>query len=243
MQDALPRGGRFATTQWSIVLSAGRRSAPDSEGALSALCETYWSPVYFFVRRQGHDPDAARDLTQEFFARVLEKNYFAQADPDRGRFRTFLLACVRHFLSNERERQQAQKRGGKAPPISLEAESAEGLYEIEVPDDRTPEKVFDARWAAILLSRALARVEADYAADDRSALFAEIRGHLTGDGAPDAHATAAHTLGMSEGAIRVAVHRLRKRFREALLEEISATVARPEDVDGEVRHLLRAVSV
>src|SRR5712691_11024421 len=158
-----PRAGRFATTRWSLVLAAGEQSNARSAEALASLCEMYWYPVYAFIRRQGYRPEDGADLTQEFFARVLEKNYFHDADPARGRFRGFLCASVRHFLSNERDRARTLKRGGKRPPISLDVQTAEGRYQLEPKDDLTPEKLFDRRWALILLDRVLTRVGREYA--------------------------------------------------------------------------------
>jgi RNA polymerase sigma factor (sigma-70 family) len=243
MSDEKPAGrGRFATTRWSLVLAAGRRSSNRSSEALASLCETYWYPVYAFIRRQGHDADAARDLTQEFFARVLEKNYFGDADPARGRFRAFLLTSIRHFLSNERDRARALKRGGATPPLSLDVETAEGTYQLEGQDDLTPEKLFDARWATLLLDRALSRLERAYTASGKSETFDRLKGFLTGDNAHVTYDEAARSLNSTEAAIKVAVHRLRRRFRDALVEEIAETVDSPADIDAELRHLRAAVT-
>jgi RNA polymerase sigma factor (sigma-70 family) len=238
-----PRAGRFATTRWSLILAAGHQSNAQSAEALASLCETYWYPVYAFVRRQGYPADAAADLTQEFFTRVLEKNYFRDADPARGRFRSFLCAAVRHFLSNERDRARTLKRGGPLPPISLDAEHAEGRYLLEPRDDLTPEKLFDRRWALLLLERALARLRAEHVAAGKSALFEALKGFLTGDNADVPYADVAKALGMSDGAVRVAVHRLRRQFRDALVDDIAETVSDPSDVDAEIEYLLKAVSV
>jgi len=234
--------GHFATTRWSLVLAAGRRSGGHSAEALATLCETYWYPAYAFIRRQGHDADHARDLTQEFFARVLEKNYFGDADPARGRFRAFLLTSIRHFLSNERDREQALKRGGRTPVLSLDVETAEGTYQLEGRDDLTPEKLFDARWATVLLDRSLARLQEEYVAAAKNDLFDSLKGFLTGDSDDVPYADTARALDMSEGAVKVAVHRLRRRFRDALIKEIAETVSDPADIDAEIRHLLQAVS-
>jgi RNA polymerase sigma-70 factor (ECF subfamily) len=242
-EDGRPGGrGRFETTRWSVVLAAGRRSGDHAAEALATLCDTYWYPVYAFIRRQGHDADHGRDLTQEFFARVLEKNYFGDADPARGRFRTFLLTSIRHFLSNERDREQALKRGGKTPPLSLDLETADGAYQLEGRDDLTPEKLFDARWATLLLDRALGRLHDEYVAAGKNDLFDGLKGFLTGDSDDVPYADTARALDMSEGAVKVAVHRLRRRFRDALIKEIAETVSDPADIDAEIRHLLQAVS-
>jgi len=237
------RGGRFATTRWSLVLAAGRRSNPRSAEALASLCELYWYPVYAFVRRQGFRAEEAADLTQEFFARVLQKNYFQEADPARGRFRAFLCVSVRHFLSNERDRGRALKRGGDRPPLSLEVETAEGRYQLEPRDDLTPEKLFDRRWAMILLDRALGRLRDQYASAGKADLFGHLHEVLTGDRGDVPYSEIGLKTGMSEGAVKVAVHRLRRRFREALVAEIAETVSDAADIDAEIRHLLDAVSV
>ena len=233
---------RFMTTRWSLVLAAGHPSGEHSTEALETLCEAYWYPAYAFIRRQGHDADAARDLTQEFFTRVLEKRYFRDADPARGRFRAFLLTAIRHFLSNERDRERALKRGGRAPKLSLDVENAESAYQLEGRDDLTPEKLFDAQWATVLLDRTLARVQEEYVAAGRNDLFDGLRGFLTGDSEDVPYAEAARALDMSEGAVKVAVHRLRRRFRDALVKEIAETVLDPADIDAEIRYLLRAVT-
>jgi RNA polymerase sigma factor (sigma-70 family) len=242
MSDEKPaHRNRFATTRWSLVLAAGQRSNAKSRDALNSLCETYWYPVYAFVRRQGNDADAALDLTQEFFARVLEKNYFGHADPTRGRFRAFLLTSARHFLSNERDRKRALKRGGATSIVSLDAETAEGTYQLEGRDDLTPEKLFDARWAMLTLDRALARLQRAYAAAGNPETFEGLKGFLTGDSADLSYAEVAKKLESTEAAIKVAVHRLRRRFREALVEEIAETVSSPAEIEAEMRHLRAAV--
>lgn len=237
-----PRAGRFATTRWSLVLAAGQKPDARSADALTGLCELYWYPVYAFVRRQGHRPDEAADLTQEFFARVLEKNYFQDADPQRGRFRAFLCASVRHFLSNERDRSRALKRGGTSPPISLDVETAEGTYRLEPRDDLTPEKLFDRRWALILLDRVLARLRDSHSAAGKGELFDRLHGFLTGDNAGLSYAELAKSMSTTEGAIKVAVHRLRRAFRDTLMEEIAETVSEPADVAAEIEYLMKAVS-
>ena len=236
-----PRG-RFMTTRWSLIIAAGGPSGERSTDALATLCEAYWYPAYAFIRRQGNDADAARDLTQEFFTRVLEKHYFRDADPTRGRFRAFLLTSIRHFLSNERDREQALKRGGRMSKLSLDVDTAEGAYQLEGRDDLTPEKLFDARWASVLLDRALARVKQEYLAAGKHQVFEHLHGFLTGDSDDVPYAEAARTLGTSEGAVKVAVHRLRRRFRDALVHEIAETVSDPADIDAEIRHLLQAVT-
>jgi RNA polymerase sigma factor (sigma-70 family) len=203
----------------------------------------YWYPVYAFIRRQGYHPEDGADLTQEFFARVLEKNYFHDADPARGRFRAFLCASIRHFLSNERDRARALKRGGKQPPISLDVETADGRYQLEPRNDLTPEKLFDRHWALMLLERVLARLREEQVSAGKAEQFDHLKGFLTGDSATVRYIDVARPLGMTEGAIKVAVHRLRRHFREILVQEIAETVSSPADIDAEIEYLLKAVSL
>jgi RNA polymerase sigma factor (sigma-70 family) len=237
------RAGRFMTTRWSLVLAAGEQPNDRSADALARLCEMYWYPVYAFIRRQGCSPDDSADLTQEFFARVLEKHYFRAADPARGRFRAFLCASIRHFLSNERDRSRALKRGGPQPPIPLDVQTAERSYQLEPRDDLTPEKLFDRRWALVLLDRVLSRLRDEQVTAGKGALFDQLKGFLIGDGVALTYFDVAKTMGTTEGAIKVAVHRLRHQFRDALVDEIAETVSGPEEIDAEIAHLLTAVSV
>jgi RNA polymerase sigma-70 factor (ECF subfamily) len=233
------RRGGFETTQWSIVLAAGRGASGDAREALAALCERYWYPVYAFVRGRGHGADEAEDLTQAFFAKLLEKRYVRDADPERGRFRSFLLAAVTHFLSNERDRETALKRGGGRAVVSLDAENAEGRYRLEPSHDMTPERVFRRRWALTLLERAVVRLREEAERAGQAERFERLKACLTGDAVP--HAEVAAALGMSEGAVKVAVHRLRRRYRELLRAEIADTVANPAAVDDELRELFAAL--
>ena len=237
-----PRARRFATTRWSLVLAAGRQTHLQSAEALSSLCEMYWYPVYALIRRQGYSADDGADLTQEFFTRVLEKHYFHDADPTRGRFRAFLCASVRHFLSNQRDRARTLKRGGSQAPISLDVETAEGRYQLEPHHDLTPEKLFDRRWALIQLDRALTRVRDDFVSAGKGELFDRLKGFLTGDTDEVPYGEMAKSMGMSEGAVKVAVHRLRRHFRDTLVEQIAETVSDPTDINPEIQYLLNAVS-
>jgi DNA-directed RNA polymerase specialized sigma24 family protein len=237
------RAAGFATTRWSLVLAAGQPTSARSAEALASLCELYWYPVYAFIRRQGYRAEDGADLTQAFFARVLEKNYFHDADPARGRFRAFLCASIRHFLSNERDRARALKRGGNQPPISLDLQTAEGRYQFEPRDDLTPEKLFDRHWALMLLERVLARLRDEHVSAGKADLFDLLNGFLTGDSRTVAYGDVAKTSGMTEGAVKVAVHRLRRRFRDALVQEIAETVSDPGDIDAEIEYLLKAVRV
>jgi RNA polymerase sigma-70 factor (ECF subfamily) len=232
---------RFATTRWSQVIAAGQTPGADDGQALAVLCEAYWYPLYAYVRRCGYDADQAQDLTQEFFSRLLEKQYLRDADPARGRFRSFLLAALRHFLSNERDRVLAAKRGGRVAILSMEVETAEGLYTREFPDNETPAVIFERRWALTVLDRTLARLRAEFKSAGREALLKRLEGYLTGEG-DVAYAAVAAELGMSETAVKVAVHRLRRRFGVLLRDEISQTVSDPNEVDDEIRELFRSVS-
>ncbi|MBW3598865.1 MAG: sigma-70 family RNA polymerase sigma factor [Planctomycetes bacterium] len=232
---------RFATTHWSLVLEAGRRSSPQVRRALESLCEAYWYPLYAYVRRSGRQPAEAQDLTQEFFLRLVEKDYLAAADPDRGRFRNFLLVMFKRFLAHERQREGAQKRGGDRRTISFDFTVGEERFSREPADDWTPERVYQRRWALALLDRVLARLEADYAAKGRGPLFHALKGVLTAAAQTLAYAEAAESLGLSEGAVKVAAHRLRRRYRDLLREEVAHTVQQPEDVDDELNHLLEAL--
>ena len=239
---AAARAGRkFATTRWSQVLAAGHAPSSDSREALARLCEAYWYPLYSYVRRWGYDADQAQDLTQAFFATLLEKHYLRAADPSRGRFRSFLLASLKHFLSNEPDRAGAAKRGGRATVVPLEFETAEGRYVREPADNETPETTYERRWALTLLERTLGRLRREYETSGKHNLFARLEGHLTGEQEALPYAELCAELEMSEGAIKVAMHRLRRRFGALLRDEIGETVADPAEVDDEIRELFRAL--
>lgn len=241
MSEDAPGPRRFDTTRWTLVLAAGDRGSPDAEAALASLCQAYWSPVYAFIRRSGHDAEAAKDLTQAFFARVLEKNFFGQARRERGRFRTFLLSSVKNFLANERDRERAVKRGGGRVPLSLKGDDGERTYTIEIADDVTPEHLYERRWALAVIGAALSRVAARYGKSDRRDLFIRLKPFLTGD-EPDSYTPLAAELSVTEGSLRVAVHRIRRQFAESLRETIAETVATPAEVDEELKLLLEAVA-
>jgi len=234
-------GRRFATTRWSLVLDA-RGDSPDSSArALAELCESYWYPLYAFVRRQGHRPEDAADLTQAYFAKLLEKGYLKDVRPEAGRFRSFLLASLKHFLCNEWDRQMAQKRGGHIRKISLDAAGAESRYSIEPADHLTPEDLYERRWALTVLERTLDRL-AEETPESKRFRFDKIRPFLIGNESATTYREVAAELGMSESGIKVAVHRLRRRFGVILRQEIGQTVADPQDVDDEIRHLLERLS-
>jgi RNA polymerase sigma factor (sigma-70 family) len=232
---------RFATTRWSLVAAAARPETPRGAAALAALCEAYWHPVYAYVRRWGRNEDDARDLTQAFFARMIERNDVRHADPERGRFRTFLLASVRHCLANQHDAAVALKRGGGAVHVSIEPDDAERRYLREPVDRQTPEDVFQRQWALAVIDAALARLAGRYADGDRRRLFEHLRPSLAA-GEPASYDSVAATLGMTPGALRVAQHRLRRAFRDVLREVVLDTVEKPEDVEDELRFLLKVVS-
>jgi RNA polymerase sigma-70 factor (ECF subfamily) len=240
--NAPPAGGdRFATTRWSLVVSAGTRDGADGRAALAALCGAYWFPLYAFARRRGAGPDDAADLVQGFFADLLGRDSIRTASPERGRFRTFLLAAFRHFTSKERDRERAAKRGGGAPVLSLDLADGERRFLAEPTGGETPERLYERRFATTLLARVLAELEDDYAGD-RAELFRVLRPWLVVDGDAPSHAEAAERLGMSEGAVKVALHRMRRRYRDRLRAAIAETVASPDDVDDEIRSLLASLA-
>lgn len=234
--DSPFRGG-FAATRWTLVLSAARGSqTPRAAAAMAELCRVYWYPLYAFIRRRGHAAPEAEDLTQEFFARLLEKHFLGDVDREKGRFRTFLLMAVKRFLANEYDRAQAQKRGGGQSIVPWETDW-EGRYLQEPVDTMTPERLFAQQWALTLLDQVLGRLRAESRAAGKAALFDALKDHLAGSG-EETYAVTAARLGMSEGAVKVTVHRLRRRYRELLREEISHTVAGPDEVQEEIRYLL-----
>lgn len=232
----------FVTTHWSVVLTAGRHDTTRARDALARLCQTYWHPLYAYVRRLGHSPHDAQDLTQEFFARLLAKNYLADADESRGRFRSFLLASLKHFLANEWDKASAQKRGGGQLPISIDVAAAETSCHFEPADPTTAEKIYERRWALTLLDRVLRRLREEYVRDGKEKLFEQLKPTLTEASRSVAYAEIARRLDTTEGAVKVAVHRLRHRYRELLRAEIADTVASPEEVEDELRNLFAALS-
>jgi RNA polymerase sigma factor (sigma-70 family) len=232
----------FVTTHWSVVLTAGHSDTTRARDALARLCQTYWHPLYAYVRRVGNSPHDAQDLTQEFFARLLEKNYLAAADESRGRFRSFLLAALKHFLANEWDKARAQKRGGGQIPIPIDIGSAETSCGFEPVDDLTAEKIYERRWALTLLAQVLRRLREEYVRAGREKLFEQLKPTLTEASRTVRYAEMAGHLGLSEGAVKVAVHRLRQRYREVLRSEIADTVASPAEVEDELRNLFAALS-
>jgi len=235
-------GDIFATTHWTVVLAAGRRATPQSDRALEELCRTYWFPLYAYVRRRGHTKEDAEDLTQAFFARFLEKNYLEGLSAERGRFRAFLLASLKHFLANERDKSQRQKRGGQATHLSLDWQTADTQFQLAVPNEPSPDQAFDREWAVALLAKVLERLRAECETEGRVRQFEELRVFLTAGKGAQSHAAAAKALDLDEGAVRVAVHRLRKRYRQLLRDEIVQTLADPAQVDEEMQSLFGAFS-
>jgi RNA polymerase sigma factor (sigma-70 family) len=232
--------GRFPTTQWSRVVTASRRDAPEAKEALSGLCHAYWYPIYAYIRHRGHAPEQARDLTQDFFAYVLGRDLFAKADPARGRFRAFLrTVCGRH-LADLRDQDNAAKRGGGRTIVSIDPLDAERRYKREPAHELTPERIFDRTWALTLLDRVVERLRSEYDDAGRSGKFEELIALLTRESSTEAYSEIAARLGTTEGNVRVAVHRLRRRYGLLLREEIVATVGDAQ-VEDEIKTLFAAL--
>jgi RNA polymerase sigma-70 factor (ECF subfamily) len=230
-------GAAFATTHWSMVLDAGNRSRPEYAPALEKLCRGYWYPIYACVRRQGHAVHAAQDLTQEFFSRLLESHGIDAVHPDKGRFRSFLIASLNHFLANEWKHARRQKRGGGKPHFSLEHESAEGRFQHEPADHFTPEKAFDRRWAETLLQHVLDRLRNEWELKDATRRFEDMKPFLLEGRGIARIADLATRLGVTEASLKWSVRKLRQRYREIFREEIAHTVSCPEAIDDEIRYL------
>ncbi|NBR84172.1 MAG: sigma-70 family RNA polymerase sigma factor [Verrucomicrobia bacterium] len=235
--------GLFVTTRWTQVLAAGRTSdTTHARAALEQLCQTYWYPIYAFVRRQGHAPHDAQDLTQSFFACLLERNALGAVDRERGRFRSFLLATLKNFLRDEWDKLRAQKRGGGQAVISLDAGDAESRYSREPADTLTADRIFERRWALLLLDRAVERLRAEHEAAGKLAQFEALKASLAGSRESQPYTALATQLGLSKGAVKVAVHRLRQRYREVIRAEIAETVASEAEVEAELKHLMAALA-
>ena len=237
-----PGVGLFVTTHWSVVLQAGDAFSPEVQEALEQLCRDYWYPLYVHARRLGWGTEDAQDLTQQFFARFLERKYLQLADPERGRFRSFLLTSLKHFLRDEWEKLRTQKRGGGQRAISWDGFDPEERYRHEPVENLTPDRVYEKRWAGILLDGVLKRLRAEYEQAGRVAEFDELKSCVWGDGHAGSYAEVAARMKVEEGAVKVAVHRLRKRFREQLRLEVLKTVSSPEEVDAELRYLRSVLS-
>lgn len=231
----------FVTTHWSVVLAAGCSDTTRARDALARLCQTYWYPLYTYVRRRGYSPEDAEDLTQQFFARLLERKAMATVSPKKGKFRSFLLGAMNHFLADEWDKARAQKRGG-CKIISLDTAAAEMRYNQEPAETLTPEKAYDRRWALTLLEEVYRQLQQEYERNGKGALFEELRFCLTGQRSTIAYADLAKRLGLSESAVKVAVHRLRQRYRKLLRHLIAETVSTPDEAEEELRYLLRALA-
>ena len=233
-------GDIFATTHWTVVLAAGKRSTPQSDEALEQLCRTYWFPLYAYVRRHSHTKEDAEDLVQAFFARFLAKNYLAGLSAERGRFRAFLLASLKHFLINDWKKSQSIKRGGGEATLSLDWETADTRFQVAATNEPSPDKAFDREWAMALLAKVIERLQEECETNGKAKLFEQLKIFLTAGKEGTAQSEVARALGMEEGAVRVAIHRLRKRYRQLLRDEIAQTLADAEDVDEEMRALFGA---
>lgn len=233
--------GHFHTTRWTVIRSARSKDEPGSAEALASLCEAYWYPLYFFVRRMGHGADEARDLTQGYFLRLLEKDYLEDVDPEAGKFRSFLLASLKHYLANVRRDAAAQKRGGGKPLVSLDLDAAENRYRNEPVDDETPDRAYERRWALAVIDRARGRLKSEFETVDKQRQFKLLAGHLTGSGDARPYRDIAEELGMTEAAVKMSVSRMRRQYGRALRDEIADTIDDPTAVDAEVRHLLSII--
>jgi RNA polymerase sigma-70 factor (ECF subfamily) len=233
---------RFRTTRWSVVHAAAGPNSGDAREALAALCEAYWYPVYAYVRRSVDNAEDVLDLTQGFFARLLEKRPFGKADSTFGRFRGYMLGSVKHFLANERAHANALKRGGGRAPLSIDQEDADRRYRLEPVDPETPEKLFLRNWALALIRRATERLGEEYGAQGKRVVFERLRPMLTGEIDTGSRKTIADSLDMTENALNVAVHRLRRRFRHSLKDEVADTLADPGETEEELRALLAILS-
>ena len=244
MSEGKPTTGRgdaagFAATRWTLVWAAADgRVSPRAQEAMEELCRLYWYPLYAYVRRRGHEAHEAEDLTQEFFLRLLAKDFFAGVDRRKGKFRAFLLAALKHFLANQRDRSRTQKRGGGQVVVSLDGLKAESRYQLEPAHNPTAEKLFERQWAIAVLDWVLLRLQTDFAAEGKQAIFDRLKPFLTAGRQPGGYAEVAGELGISEGAVKTAVHRLRRRYRQLLRDEIAQTVASSEEIDEEIRYLL-----
>lgn len=237
-----PSGEIFATTRWTVVLAAGGRGTPQADVALEELCRTYWYPLYVYVRRHGHSREDAQDLTQAFFARLLEKNYLEGVTSDRGKFRAFLLVAVKRFLANEWDRANRQKRGGGELPLSLDWQDADTRYQINPADNISPDKLYDRAWAMTVLERVITRLRDENSADGKAAMYAQCERFLMMGKDAISYGQVAASLQIPEGTLRVTVHRFRRRYRELLREEISQTLSDPALADEEMQALFSALS-
>ncbi|MCI0541858.1 MAG: sigma-70 family RNA polymerase sigma factor [Verrucomicrobiales bacterium] len=240
--QAASNAGQFRTTLWTVVLAAADRSSPDSEAALAKLCQTYWLPVYAFIRKRGRSPEQAQDLTQSFFAKFLEMNYVARAERERGRFRSFLMTSVENFLHDEHDRASTRKRGGGQWPLSLDAKLAEEEFLNEPAEALTPASAFEKHWARTLLENVMRRLAEEYRESGKFDLFGQLQAHLWGDSDSIPYEDLSQRMAMTVVNLRVTAHRMRQRYREILRQEIAHTVTSPDEIDGEIRYLIQVVS-
>jgi RNA polymerase sigma factor (sigma-70 family) len=241
-QNPETRDQWFATTHWSVILAAADTAAPNAANALENLCLAYWYPLYAYVRRRGHPPHDAQDFTQEFFARLLTRNFLAGVAAEKGKFRSFLLGAMKHFLADERDKAQAQKRGGGKTFVSLDAATGEERYALEPVDSMDPEKLFERRWALAVLETARARLQEEFVESGKSALYQRLKAIETGDSDALPYAQVAAEHGLGESAVKSAVSRMRQRYRELVRAEVANTVGSPFEVDEELRYLIRVIS-
>ena len=238
--DTLPGPSQFPATRWSLVVAAGDPHRKEARSALVSLCESYWYPLYAYLRRRGYSSDQAQDLTQEFFVRVIEGRYLDRAEPEKGRFRAFLLTSLKFFVADEEDRRRAHKRGG-GMVVPLEFSSGEERYQREPGHDETPERIYERRWALSVLDRVVEKLRNEFVQHGRPDHFERLKVFLLGQSdAP--YGALAQELNTSEGALKVAIHRLRKRYRELFRQEIADTVADPAAVESELRHLAAALT-
>ena len=234
--------GNFKETHWSVVLAASQKDSSLAHAALTKLCENYWYPLYAFIRRRGHDPESAKDLTQEFFSRLIEKDYVRVADPHRGRFRTFLLTCLERFLNGERRKKETVKRGGQYTFLALDEMQAEGWYSAEAAEDLSPEKLYDRRWALTLLDDTYKQLRKEFAEAGKPVQFEALQIFLSGSkGGEHSYLDLGRQLGLSENAARQAAFRLRTRYGDLLRTRVAETVSGPRELEAEMAHLLAAV--
>jgi len=243
MKEPSGNAGTFVTTRWTDVFRAGDTSTVGADTALARLCQGYWYPLYAFVRRQGRSPEESEDLTQEFFARMIEKRWVSDADPARGRFRSFLLTALKRFLANEWHRARTQKRGGDQTFLTLDRDTAEARFQQEPADENTPDKAYDRAWALSLLAAVLDKLSEEQQHAGQAALFEVLKPCLAGMGTEQPYDQIAARLGMTEGAIKTSVHRLRRRYRDLLRQEIAGTLEQDSEVEAEMRHLMQALSI
>lgn len=233
---------RFATTHWSVVLAASSPKSSRYREALETLCQAYWFPIYAYLRRQGYGAHKAEDQTQGFFTHMIEMDDLCRADPDRGRFRSFLLSMLKHFVADQWDRSQAQKRGGGKKALSLDFADAETRYKLEPSHQLSPDKLYEKSWALTLLSQTMARLKAETSGTNKQKLFEQLKAHLAGQFHAVPYSELAARLEMTEGSVKIAVHRLKQRYRELLREQIAQTVSSPEEIDEEIRALFVALA-